>query len=382
MNSIFMPTRPAPPPTNDQARLNELKRRIYLSISLAGLGLSVGLWFQARLGPPAPVSAGWSLYPVIVICLLLTAGLLSRRIGVAVMERLALVLVSVVYLLQLSRDFLGAAGRGELLLQLDSYPGSAWTLLCLTVVAFSVLTRAGATRLAVLLSALGLAVPVGAMWLNLVPRDPAVALWFLRSAVVEGVTIALLASLLWYKDRWLAQQLSLEAWQRQAQTDPLTGVANRRRLYERIEQAFAASPPPAAPLSLIVLDLDHFKRVNDEHGHNAGDAVLVSVAQLLTRTVRGSDQVGRWGGEEFLIVLPETDAALAVAVAGRLHAALRDHHTPPVGRVTGSLGVATAVGGDTLESLVARADRALYTVKAEGRDGVRFGSGLGELASD
>ena len=155
-------------------------------------------------------------------------------------------------------------------------------------------------------------------------------------------------------------------------TDPLTSVGNRRKL-ERDLPAVLATAEGAT--GLVMVDLDHFKAVNDGHGHPAGDAILREVAAVLSSLLRPGDGLYRYGGEEFTIILPGADEAAAVTTAERARAALRvrdldlgngSHH-----RLTASLGVAAAVAGDVDGlGLVARADRALYEAKATGRDRV------------
>jgi diguanylate cyclase (GGDEF)-like protein len=117
-----------------------------------------------------------------------------------------------------------------------------------------------------------------------------------------------------------------------------------------------------------MLDIDHFKVVNDTFGHNIGDDVLVDIADTLRVSVRNSDTAGRWGGEEFLVILPSTDLGSAGAVAEKIRAQIADAVLPTVGRVTVSLGVAEYQAGDTEQELVARADLALYAAKEGGRN--------------
>jgi len=156
--------------------------------------------------------------------------------------------------------------------------------------------------------------------------------------------------------------------------DPLTDVYNRRYLFERLEVEFARSVRKRAPLSAIMLDIDHFKRVNDDLGHQAGDSVLIGFGQILKNCLRGQDLVGRYGGEEFLIVLPETDDAGAVMVAERIRREVRQHQFARASgrKVTCSLGIAVrdpaTTATPTVESLVALADHALYEAKSGGRD--------------
>jgi diguanylate cyclase (GGDEF)-like protein/hemerythrin-like metal-binding protein len=135
------------------------------------------------------------------------------------------------------------------------------------------------------------------------------------------------------------------------------------------------------PLSIVILDLDHFKRVNDQYGHPAGDQVLVATARLLSTRVRESDFVARWGGEEFAVIASVTDAAGAARLAEKLRALMEVTHLGPAGAVTGSFGVAEMRPDDTVESLLERADEALYAAKAGGRNQVRCGEAWVDMAA-
>ncbi len=163
-----------------------------------------------------------------------------------------------------------------------------------------------------------------------------------------------------------------------ASTDPLTGVLNRRAFLRYLEEEFSRSQRVSDSFALLMLDIDHFKRINDRHGHLAGDEVLCGAAQNMLDAVRGIDQVGRWGGEEFAILLPRADEAAAHLVAQRIRvnvqrpAPLGDQtkHIP----ITASLGLAVSHPFDSLEEILRRADAALYEAKAAGRDCVRGSS--------
>ena len=161
-----------------------------------------------------------------------------------------------------------------------------------------------------------------------------------------------------------------------AKRDPLTQIYNRGHLFERLEAEFSRSLRKRSPLSCILLDVDHFKAVNDELGHQAGDAVLVALGRILKEAVRGHDVVGRYGGEEFLAVLPETDAQGALMVAERIRSEMRRTRFEGVEdrAVTASVGIAVLdpAEGEELgvQGLVARADEAMYAAKHAGRDRV------------
>jgi len=165
-----------------------------------------------------------------------------------------------------------------------------------------------------------------------------------------------------------------DTW-RLATIDPLTGIANRQTVLSRIDEELVRAARYQRPVSIILVDLDHFKRLNDSHGHAAGDAVLRHVAQLLAGNVRSVDVAGRYGGEEFLILLPETDVDAAAALAEKLRRIV-GNAAVPLGdgeqlRVTLSAGVAGGLGQVLqLDPLVRDADAALYSAKALGRNQV------------
>ncbi len=158
-----------------------------------------------------------------------------------------------------------------------------------------------------------------------------------------------------------------------ALTDPLTGLGNRRCVFERLAALLAEAAQMRIPLAVAAIDIDDFKAVNDGHGHAVGDEVLEGVAALLRHGLRPLDAVGRIGGEEFLMLLPNTDAEGARAVVDRLRAAVAagtPSATAPQLHVTFSAGITAAAPGDTVDAVYARADGALYRAKAAGRDRV------------
>lgn len=150
-----------------------------------------------------------------------------------------------------------------------------------------------------------------------------------------------------------------------AQTDSLTGASNRRHILDLAEQALAIQGAGGQALTVALFDLDHFKRINDVHGHEAGDAVLQHFCQQAQRHLRPGDGWGRFGGEEFLLLLPGADAAAGMAVVERLRGRLSDTDALPY---TFSAGVAQAGPAESLKDLLRRADAALYRAKAEGRN--------------
>jgi diguanylate cyclase (GGDEF)-like protein len=181
---------------------------------------------------------------------------------------------------------------------------------------------------------------------------------------------------------WLSSQAAIalenarlhDVVQRQAITDELTGLVNRRRFLAALEAEVVRARRLGGPLTVVLADLDDFKPINDRHGHHAGDAVLVGFADVIRDHVRDVDVAGRLGGEEFALLLPETDLDGARSGAERLRRsleerdlALSDGH---VERVTASFGVAQLEAGQSRDELLRAADAALYRAKAEGKNRV------------
>ncbi|MDM7461620.1 MAG: GGDEF domain-containing protein [bacterium] len=153
-------------------------------------------------------------------------------------------------------------------------------------------------------------------------------------------------------------------------TDGLTGLHNHRAFQDYLEEQFQTAMHKKQPLSLILMDVDHFKQYNDTYGHQAGDEVLRRVAQILKQSVRDGDFVARYGGEEFAVVLPRTDAENAVQVAERLREAIASAEWT-LRPITGSFGVASIRPDmETRREIIESADQALYEAKRGGRNRV------------
>jgi diguanylate cyclase (GGDEF)-like protein len=162
---------------------------------------------------------------------------------------------------------------------------------------------------------------------------------------------------------------------RRAERDHLTQTLNRRGFEARLDIAFATAKRYQRPLSLIFVDLDHFKKINDNYGHAVGDEVLRTAAQLLCEQVRDSDIVSRWGGEEFVILAPETPLAEAARLSERLREKLASFQHSDAGQVTASFGVAELASEQSEREFINHADQALYAAKAAGRNRVECYSG-------
>ena len=197
------------------------------------------------------------------------------------------------------------------------------------------------------------------------------------SAALAGMTAKLVNANVELESRVRERTAELERanaeLDRQARVDPLTSVLNRRGMEERFQHALASARRRNAPLSVLMVDIDHFKRVNDSFGHDAGDVALRSLAAIMLRRLRETDVVARLGGEEFVAILPDTDAAQARCVADALVACVGQETVEPVGCITISCGVAQVqMRSDDAQSVLRRADEALYRAKGEGRNRASF----------
>ncbi len=224
--------------------------------------------------------------------------------------------------------------------------------------------------------------------------------WTIIAAVLATLVTAVLLTLLWGGAAWSSLalaaavaaivtppiaykigQLMLElnrsraALQRLALIDALTGLANRGHFYHQAEQLLESAAPPALPVSALMIDVDHFKSINDEAGHAAGDTVLSAVAQILRENIRAGDFIARYGGEEFAAMLPATDRDMALAIAERMRAAVAgssELHRLAQRGVTISIGVAETTTVLPVDPVMLAADRALYAAKAGGRNRCAF----------
>ncbi len=229
-----------------------------------------------------------------------------------------------------------------------------------------------------LVLAIGVALAVHDVWDNLlVRRDQAILLgswlWLIFDLAVPLLALRAL-QVMRQRDEAIARLAAISV------TDPLTGLANRRGFEERALPALAAARRAGQPVSLVMLDLDRFKAINDGFGHPAGDDVLRGTAQALLASLRAEDVAGRLGGEEFAVLLPNTDPPGAAQFAERFRARLRAavRHPDPARAVTASAGVAglgVASPAEALAAAIAAADVALYAAKQGGRDRVALAGG-------
>ena len=164
-----------------------------------------------------------------------------------------------------------------------------------------------------------------------------------------------------------------ESLQRASRTDPLTGLPNRRAMVEELQAEIARAVREGTPMAVLMADVDHFKKVNDTYGHEAGDRVLQGMAKALTQALRAYDVCARWGGEEFLVLLPATDRTGALEVGEKLRKAVAAL-VIPLGEAQVSIGLSVGAAlldpSETMDTLLNRADSAMYEAKRQGRDRV------------
>jgi diguanylate cyclase (GGDEF)-like protein len=196
--------------------------------------------------------------------------------------------------------------------------------------------------------------------------------WAIESApAVARNLLRILSGRLRHDDVALGESKRLQRqFEHIATIDGLTGLRNRRWLDETFPRQLERAARVNEPVALLVIDIDHFKVLNDQHGHLTGDAVLCSLSQLMTRHLRPADLLARYGGEEFAVMLPDTDATTARVIAERLRETIEsaDRDSSGLPTITVSVGLASSQAGDTVRMLLARADQALYRAKRSGRN--------------
>lgn len=164
------------------------------------------------------------------------------------------------------------------------------------------------------------------------------------------------------------EYVKIKKLEHMASTDTLTKLFNRHKLNDVLEKEIALSRTISSPLSIIFIDIDHFKKVNDTYGHAVGDKVLIEIANIIKSTTRAGDIAARWGGEEFMITLQSTDTANALIVAEKLRVSVEKHNFESIGNITISLGVTEYLNNESEHAFIKRVDEALYEAKETGRN--------------
>ena len=338
MDRVHQPTWLCPDAASRE-RLLDMDERLKRPRTIAFALIAVGI------GAAAPLIGWWGLG-------LLVVAVLGFRLAQGIAERIPAPEHALFASWAVSE--LVIAGSVAVTGGITSYTAS-WLLVPLVTLPARFGSRgvaAGVAFIGVLVTAIAIAVE---------PSQPLPPIYALFALLTTLTAVAVLSTALMRSD---------VDHRTEAVIDGLTGMLNRRALDQRLQELTAQAQITGQPIAVIAADIDHFKRVNDEHGHATGDAVLVEVAYRLRKALRAFDLAYRVGGEEFLIVLPGADVAAAAALAEQLRAAVAAE--PAAGLwVTVSFGVAGSAGpGLQRELLLDEADTALYAAKARGRDQV------------
>jgi diguanylate cyclase (GGDEF)-like protein/PAS domain S-box-containing protein len=200
----------------------------------------------------------------------------------------------------------------------------------------------------------GKRVPIRLSGFKMIDVDKRDVVW----GVIENITL----------ERQLKEQHNKV--KRLSVTDYLTGLSNRQKLDEALDHEINCATRYTSSFSTIMLDLDYFKKINDTYGHQVGDGVLIEVSAILQQYTRKTDIVGRWGGEEFMIICPEIDGQDGEKLAEKIRAKIERYSFKVIGNITASLGVSIYKQSDQDKSVVERADKALYQAKEQGRNRV------------
>ncbi len=330
--------------------------RFYLIVTaLACLGETT-VAVRDALHPRPGIAMPWESTFGALFCAALLVTLLMRRVPLRALDLLVTLIVSVVLVIELLESFQQAAPPRlrlyfialfvilSVVTNLPVRAALAWVGTIMAALVTLVLTRPG---------------PVDATLL-----------------IEMGVVVLLILHLAFFGRQVSNERLEGQQYRQLAFTDPLTGLDNRRAMYDHLEAAFR-NLRRGTPFAVVLLDLDHFKAINDQYGHGTGDQVLQQVARILQGGLREDDHVARWGGEEFLLVLNDVSEEQAGRTTARLWHAVREARTGALPRFTASFGVATARPEDGVSSLLQRADVRLYEAKALGRDRWQLGAPQG-----
>lgn len=354
----------APAPTADSIdeHFDSFKRLVY-SITLPFIGLGVLILMVAY----EAMGLGHQVLQPLLLVLAAGFGFLSillRLVRVKLWPFEAVTLTAVAGLLLVK--FYGVFDLGPDQLEAGLLAGSLilpvfYTFFFLALPGSYALSALVAFYLSLVLTGLARISPFG---------EPKLAVELVIFYTWNAITIVVLHFFSRFKEHYVEARMRADQMAYLAFNDYLTGLPNRRGIERILRDEVERARRYGRPLSVVMVDLDHLKRVNDTFGHDAGDRVLQEVARLLARELRRTDRVGRWGGEEFIVVAPETDRRAAWVLAQRLKETLERQPFDQVSTITASYGVASFRPDDTVQSLIKRADEALYRAKVAGRNRV------------
>lgn len=315
------------------------------------------------------------------VCVVLIWLLARQRIPIARLERLALI----GFIVQ-SLGFNGIVPAVFLptpdAMLLDAIGDDIWFLLIICILAVHLYdVRCGAViAVSVFLASFGIVIVQIVRW-TMLGVDAANSGRVVSIYLMAGALLGFLIVLSAYRAHAERMRAEYELMREIAYTDALTGLPNRRRLYEELRQLIGMAERYGQQFCVCLFDLDHFKQLNDQHGHLIGDQALCAVAHTALLHLRAVDHFGRWGGEEFAILFPQTPLRDAQTALERVRLALHTVSVPDVSVITASFGVTEYLPGDTSETILHRADQAMYLAKTTGRNRVAVDGELVETWS-
>ena len=360
------------PDTSASSRIDELrrvalsKRRVYSwTLVCAAAIVLLSWWFRS----PEDLFLAYVYPAVAVACMVLLVPLWRRTVPMRSMEMVLLGFGAGVILSRLAWHFHAPGSIEDRLL--DLIGGHYWAVALLIVSTIGILDRYRGLLFGLLIITAS-AILAGSGLLMEASHSSVAGETVMKLARVHIFLIALLAlvaSVALLRDQLRSAIARAENWERWANTDPLSGLANRRAGERFLQEQAALATQNASPLSVLLLDIDRFKRINDTNGHAVGDAVLAAIAERLTDGARRGDLVTRWGGEEFLIIAPHADIEDAGRIGERIR---REVEQRPMAGVQCSVtvGIAQHRPGEQPHHVVSRADICLYQGKATGRNRV------------
>ncbi len=351
---------------------SRFKRRIYMLIMLLALvGCIFGFVINELAGIASPFTRG-ILLSVGTFTALATYLIHSQRVYLRVVEETlyavpgAALVAALVFALYLPASPIQARSA---LVGVYLWLPVAYTVIFLIFEGRQALVRAVGLYLLVLVVSLPMVFSIPGLQRTLETMSSTMLVQFYLSSAVFIVFLFFVARL---KELLRETQMDAEEMRRLAQTDALTGIYNRRHIEQSLEREMERCQRYDLPLALVIFDIDDFKALNDAFGHDAGDSVLVEMARLTGGQLRASDYFGRWCGEEFVIVTPETSTGSAQRLADRLRTIFEEGEFGAVGSISASFGLAVFQPGDSGTTLVKRADMALYRAKTRGKNRVEL----------
>lgn len=346
---------------------SDVQRRVYLIVAILALGTLLSLVVTSGLAqastPPALRMFRALVYPAVIIALAwVTLHLIGKK---TISDHMGRTLVGVVTLYFLGDMALSLLTHTGPLAQLH-YEAHYWKLLVLCLSWPVVLPPRWGVVAIGSVACLSAAIQIVSVYRSL-PVELVMSgmVTLLISHLKFTGALVLVLYLAFTKKQRRQVDQEIQTMRRLAQTDPLTDVWNRRRLHAAFDEAIEQG---CDPLTVILFDIDSFKEINDAHGHNMGDRVLITTTHLAQRALRAQDTIGRWGGEEFIILCPGTTLGQGMQIAERIREAISSHMFDGVGTITASFGVAQYRQGESVEELVHRADQVLYVAKERGKN--------------